>query len=185
MHLGHILLVHLGSQGTGHEHKEHEKPLISRKTNRFQVVLHFPMSTLTSYVSLIFASCCQRLSCEPDATAHQRLRLILAPHGDLTCPMRMLHVVILELLRKLDPPTRQRLLELALRWRRTSPLILAECLGLFTEAEPDALRQVLPCLAELLAEEAWQVRYAVCKSLERILKASSQVLNALFVEGGT
>ena len=96
----------------------------------------------------------------------------------------MLHVVLLELLRKLDPPSRQRLLELSMRWRHRAPQILAECLGLFAEADSGALRQVLVCLQELVTEEAWQVRYAVCKSLERVLKAPKELLNGLFEEGG-
>eukprot|EP00435_Cladocopium_sp_Y103_P041316 s1356_g11.t1 len=134
----------------------------------YLVVLHFPEAQLSSWSSLIFAAAAARLSAETDATAHQ-----------------MLHVLILSLLRKINASSRERLLDLVLKWRLSAPTVLAECLGLFVEAVPretseSLVSSVLQALAQLQSSESapkpWQVSYAIFKSFERILSSVSPAL---------
>lgn len=136
----------------------------------YLVVLHFPEAQLSSWSSLIFAAAAARLSAETDATAHQ-----------------MLHVLILSLLRKINASSRERLLDLVLKWRLSAPTVLAECLGLFVEAVPretseSLVSSVLQALAQLCkgsestAPPPWQVSYAIFKSFERILSSVSPML---------
>ncbi|CAJ1353350.1 unnamed protein product [Effrenium voratum] len=139
----------------------------------YLVVLHFPEAQLSGsfgYGTIIFAACAARLPCEDDPTCHQ-----------------MLHVLICTLLRRITPGSREKLLDLALKWAPTAPAVLAECLGLFVEVDPSepALRRAVPALATLLkAEGPWQVAYAACRSVERVLQAPQGLLNRLYAEEG-
>jgi len=156
----------------------------------YLVVLHFPEAELSSkWGGLIFVSAAARLPQEPDPTAH-----------------RMLHVLIRTLLGRLNPSSRDRLLELVLQWgqspKRALHAALAECLGLFSEAVASGnstastqqlLEPALPALARVLRlyEESlssdsapstgtppWRLAYAVCKGFERMLVSSPPALMA-------
>ena len=169
----------------------------------YLVVLHFPESQLsTTWGSLIFTAVAARLSSEADATSHQMLHapwkvckeylvffsLFLSSVGSSKKDICLMssEVLILTLLRKINASSRQRLLDLVLKWT-TAPTVLAECLGLFveaSEASESVLRLALPALGTILkgtsADAPWQIPYATCKSFERILHSvANSVLNPM------
>jgi len=105
----------------------------------YLVVMHFPEAELASqWSSLIFVAAAARLPQESDPVAHQ-----------------MLHVLIKALLGRVGGSAKQRLVDVALPWRhspkRALHVALAECLGLFAEADPTNAKQLLPVALPALA----------------------------------
>eukprot|EP00930_Biecheleria_cincta_P042397 TRINITY_DN29176_c0_g1_i1.p1 TRINITY_DN29176_c0_g1~~TRINITY_DN29176_c0_g1_i1.p1 ORF type:complete len:3801 (-),score=763.37 TRINITY_DN29176_c0_g1_i1:725-11332(-) len=147
----------------------------------YLVVLHFPETELsTKWGGLIFVSAAARLPQEPDPTAH-----------------RMLHVLIRTLLTRVNPSSRDKLLQLALPWgksaKRALHAALAESLGLFAEsssagpsgttASGHFVRVAIQALAKVLnnaesppeevstGTQTWQLAYSACRGFERLLSS--------------